>query len=372
MTRIYRVEITYYDNRQGGILKMSNKNKNTVRNSTQDAYHSFLESLKGKEVTIYRGGPESKSGVLLDVQSDFVTVLAQNNNNNNNKNNNQNNAQNNAQNNNNNQNNNQNQSTVVYYNISHIASISENSVNNSTLNLQQQSTETEMPEFVQSDSFTGVVEQLEGKYVQINQGGPESKKGQVLGVVEDFIVLFTEDDGVVYFNVQHIKSIAEYNQNNQNQNQNNGNAQMTQTVVPEFEQVSSFHELFGRMAHKWIAINRGGPEAMEGILVENAGGHYTLINNQEVMRINPYHIKSISSGPKGALKQQNQNNQQNQQQDQNQQQQQQQQQNTEATAESNQNNKSEDKNKSNSKNGNSRRASREKVVKTIDYVWKSN
>lgn len=368
MTRIYRVEITYYDNRQGGILKMSNKNKNSLRNSTQEAYQSFLESLKGKEVTIYRGGPESKSGVLLDVQSDFVTVYAQNNNNNNNKNNNQNNAQNN---NNNNQNNNQNQKNVVYYNISHIASISENSVNNSTLNLQQATTESETPEFVQAESFIGVAEQLEGKYVQINQGGPESKKGLVLGNVEDFIVLFTEDDGIVYFNVQHIKSIAENNQNNQNQNQNNGNVQNTQTVIPEFEHVNSFHELFGRMAHKWIAINRGGPEAMEGILVENAGGHYTLINNQEVMRINPYHIKSISSGPKGALKQQNQNNQQDQNQNDNQNQQQNT--NTEVTAQSNQNeNKSEDKNKSNSKSGSSRRASKEKVVKTIDYVWKSN
>jgi spore coat protein B len=304
-------------------------------------------------------------------------VYAQNNNNNNNNNNdkNKNNNQNNAQNNNNNnQNNNQNQKSVVYYNISHIASISENSVNNSTLNLQQTTTESETPEFVQAESFTGVVEQLEGKYVQINQGGPESKKGLVLGNVEDFIVIFTEDDGVVYFNVQHIKSIAENNQNqNQNQNQNNGNVQMTQTVVPEYEKVNSFHELFGRMAHKWIAINRGGPEAMEGILVENAGGHYTLINNQEVMRINPYHIKSISSGPKGALKQQNQNNQQDQNQNQNQNQNENQQQNTEATAQSNQNeNKSEDKNKSNSKSGSSRRASKEKVVKTIDYVWKSN
>ncbi|MHC0037068.1 spore coat protein [Pseudoneobacillus sp. C159] len=327
----------------------------------RDQYHSFLESLVGKEVKIYRGGPESKSGILLDVQADFVTVYAQNNNNNNNNNNDQNNAQNNGQNNNNNQN------TVVYYNIRHIASISENSVNNSTLNLQQQLYQQE-PEFVQAESFTGVVAQLEGKYVQINQGGPESKKGQVLGVVDDYIVLFTEDDGVVYFNVQHIKSIAEYNQNNQNQNQN-GNYQMTQTIIPEYETVDSFHGIFSKMAHKWIAINRGGPEAMEGILVEHAGGHYTLINNQEVMRINPYHIKSISSGPKGALKQQNQNNQQNQQQNQNNQQ------NTEATAQqSNENkNKSEDKNKSESRKGSSRRNnSREKVVKTIDYVWKSN
>ena len=55
------------------------------------------------------------------------------------------------------------------------------------------------------------------------------------------------------------------------------------------------------MEHKWVSINRGGPEAMEGVLVENAGGHYTLVSNEEVLRIHPYHIRSISSGPKGSL-----------------------------------------------------------------------
>ena len=48
------------------------------QNST-DSYHAFLESLKGKVVTIYRGGPESKTGRLLDVQSDYITLCAQDN-----------------------------------------------------------------------------------------------------------------------------------------------------------------------------------------------------------------------------------------------------------------------------------------------------
>lgn len=318
------------------------------KNPTSDPYHSFLQSLKGKQVTIYRGGPESKSGVLLDVQQDYVTVYAQNNNNNNNN-------QNNAQNNNNNQNN---QNTVVYYNIRHIASISENSVNNSTLNLQQQLS-TENPEFVQADSFTGVARHLKDKYIQINQGGPEKKTGLVLDVVDDYVVLFAEDDGVVYFNVNHVKSISEYNQNN-NQNEDGEDNTQNQMVLPEFEKTATFHDLFGRMAHKWIAINRGGPEAMEGILVENAGGHYTLINNQEVMRINPYHIKSISSGPKGALKQNNQNNQQDNEEQKN------------AEAENcSKDNHSEKTTSSSSRSTYSRRTHRERVVKSIDYVWRA-
>ncbi|MBE3570577.1 MAG: hypothetical protein IMW92_10825 [Bacillales bacterium] len=57
--------------------------------------------------------------------------------------------------------------------------------------------------------------------------------------------------------------------------------------------------------YKWVLINRQGPDALEGILVENAGGLFTIINNQEIMRINPFHIKSFSIGPKADKKEEN-------------------------------------------------------------------
>ena len=63
-----------------------------------------------------------------------------------------------------------------------------------------------------------------------------------------------------------------------------------------------FHGIFKRLIHKWVSINRGGPEAVEGILVDNSDYHYTLVKDKEVLRIYPFHIKSISEGAKGAAK----------------------------------------------------------------------
>ncbi|MGG5252849.1 hypothetical protein ACQYAD_05050 [Neobacillus sp. SM06] len=59
---------------------MENKKVNSTDHSSHlDSYHSFLQSLIGEEVQVYKGGPECKMGKLLDVQSDYICVYAQNN-----------------------------------------------------------------------------------------------------------------------------------------------------------------------------------------------------------------------------------------------------------------------------------------------------
>ncbi len=349
---------------------MENKKGTTPEHSSHlDSYHSFLQSLVGEEVQVYKGGPECKMGKLLDVQSDYICVHAQNNNNNNNNSENQNQNQ-----------NNQNQTTVVYYRTEHLQSISENTKNNSMPRYQGQE-ETEVV-FHTGGNFSELVEQMVGSYVQVNQGGPESKTGYLVDIAGNYMALLTDDDGVVYYNIHHIKSISEYNQNNQDQNQNSNQA----VSIPDYFKADDFHQLFGQMSHKWVAINRGGPQALEGVLVQSAGGHYTLINNDEVLRINPFHIKSISCGPKGALKQNNNNS--NQQQDgQSNQNVQNANNQTVSGDESSSSSESSDFRRSRSSQrssgrkhssgrkrsstGRSHRRShpREKVVKTYDYIW---
>ena len=49
-----------------------------------------------------------------------------------------------------------------------------------------------------------------------------------------------------------------------------------------FSKVSYFSDVFKELEHKWVTINRGGPEAMEGVLVEKSGGFYTLITDHAV------------------------------------------------------------------------------------------
>lgn len=330
----------------------------STHSSNLDSYHSFLRSLVGEEVQVYKGGPEAKLGKLLDVQADYICVCTQNNNNSNNTNQNQQQQQ----------QQNQKQDAVIYYRTEHLQSISENTKNNSMPRFQNH--QEEAIAFHSGENFLVLVQQLVGTNVQINQGGPESKKGHLLDISGNYMALLTEDDGVVYFNIHHIKSISRNNQNDEN---NDGQ----ELSIPDYFSADDFHQLFGQMSHKWVSINRGGPQALEGVLVQSAGGHYTLINNDEVLRINPYHIKSISCGPKGAMKQKNNNSNQQQSNQANQNNQNETNQNQyddessfDSRSSGGRTNRSSDRRSSSSSSRNrSRSYAREKVVKTYDYIW---
>jgi spore coat protein B len=314
--------------------------------------NAYLKSLVGKKVKVYRGGPESCEGRLLDVQSDYVALMPEKSNNNA-----------------------KNDNAIIYYNLRHVQSVSENlkansvesnlkhvesivqsineniysnlrhvqsisenlisnlkHVQNISKNSEANSVESNLkhvlgisenskansvewsitfdnhPELVSADNFTELLKKFTGSMVKVNQGGPESKKGIVTVVADDYMGLLTEDDGIVFYNTTHVKSVSVQNiSQNIEQSTPLSNSPIFDDIHAQY-----FDELFDYFAYKWVSINRGGPEASEGILVQEEGEHFTLVNNDEVIRIYPYHIKSISIGSKGFLKQQQQ--QQNQQQ----------------------------------------------------------
>jgi spore coat protein B len=244
-------------------------------------YHEFLVPLIGKNVTVYRGGPESKTGKLIDVQSDYLALSVEN----------------------------QQEVSVVYYCLHHVQSISENAKINS-IQRRQSSSNEKQANVVQSLHFHGLLGELVNSYIKVNQGGPEAKQGKIVDITDDYIVLLTEDDGIVFYNIQHIKSIGVQINNEVEGNETNKENKRHEAVkmTEENEKVSyvhaqNFYYLFNDLKNTWVSINRGGPEAIEGILVPGAGGYYTLVNSDEVIRLNPNHIKSISCGPKGVFKQ---------------------------------------------------------------------
>ncbi|CAG9623707.1 spore coat protein CotH [Sutcliffiella rhizosphaerae] len=244
-------------------------------------FYDFLESLLGLSVTIYRGGPESRTGTLLDYKDDYLTLHAQDKKNNN--------------------------RSIIYYQLKHIKSISEDSKINS---VQTTALEDMKEEFYQGQDFIDLLDQLIEQKVQINQGGPEAKKGTLIAISQDHLVLFTSDDGVIYINVQHIKSISLQEKREDSKDATTEKSievsSKEDTELFHYIEATDFHSLFENLTNKWVSINRGGPEAMEGVLVENAGGYYTLVSNQEILRIHPFHVRSINSGPKGAFIQRNQ------------------------------------------------------------------
>ena len=224
---------------------------------------SYFDFLIGKMVTIFKGGPESRSGKLLDVQCDYLTLYTPN-------------------------------KAVIYYQFEHVKSISEDIRSNSTQHLPS---DKEKVDYISEKNFNALLSKLENEVIQINQGGPERRHGILLAVRCDFLILLTEDDGVVYVKLHHIKSVSK---TGRPEDKKDGKKT---SKYPVFSKASNFSAVFKEMEHKWVTINRGGPEAMEGVLVEKSGGFYTLISDHAVLRIHPFHIRSVNSGPKGSMKQ---------------------------------------------------------------------
>ncbi|NHH94272.1 hypothetical protein GOICGAJE_02823 [Bacillus sp. MB95] len=278
--------------------KSSQKRSRNIQ-TPDKGYSSHFKPLKGRVVTVYRGGPESKTGYLVDVQSDYLILAVESNDNNNGENNNQ-----------NNQNNNQAEYTLVYYHLAHVKSITEDTMSNSAQTFTGISADLEL---YRGKTFAGTLSLMKTKYVQVNQGGPEKKAGQLLDVLGSFesayIVLLTEDDGVIYINTEHVKSVSEYQNNNGDQTTQSAN-ELLVSQEPEYMKSKTFNDLFAHLSHKWVSINNGGPEAVEGVLVQSRNGTFTLVQNNQVLRLQPRHVKTICVGAKGAFKQ-NDNNQNN-------------------------------------------------------------
>ena len=46
------------------------------------------------------------------------------------------------------------------------------------------------------------------KEVKVDRGGPESRVGKLMYVKDDHFCLLAADDGIIYYNTQHIKSLT--------------------------------------------------------------------------------------------------------------------------------------------------------------------
>jgi spore coat protein B len=131
---------------------------------------------------------------------------------------------------------------------------------------------------------------LVGKEVRINRGGPDSKVGTLLEVKSDYLALLTKEDGIVYYQLQHIKSITTFSDGGKTSHECSADAKLIK--------VDSFHKLLEKTELKSVQINRGGPEKVEGIVCKVTDKTIILIHNKEIIRVSIFHIKNISIGKK--------------------------------------------------------------------------
>ena len=129
------------------------------------------------------------------------------------------------------------------------------------------------------------------KVIKVDRGGPESRIGMLLAAEEDHVIVLTEDEGVIYYKTQHIKSIT-YNAKNELQ---------FGIEIPEdfeFTKAPNFKGVLDNLKYRWVKVNRGGPEMLEGILDDVSDEYAIIISNEEIIRLSMYHIRNISYGLK--------------------------------------------------------------------------
>lgn len=54
---------------------------------------------------------------------------------------------------------------------------------------------------------------LIGSFVRVNRGGPESQKGTIISVCQDYFVLKNEKGELYYYQLKHLKSITKMRKN---------------------------------------------------------------------------------------------------------------------------------------------------------------
>ncbi|MDZ4625722.1 spore coat protein [Bacillus cereus] len=125
---------------------------------------------------------------------------------------------------------------------------------------------------------------LIGSFVRVNRGGPESQKGTIISVCQDYFVLKNEKGELYYYQLKHLKSITK-------------NAKECGSSDCEWEDCAcaeDFEALLESFKYCWVKINRGGPEKVEGILQDVSCDFVTLIVKEEIILIAIKHIKSVN------------------------------------------------------------------------------
>ncbi|MVP02455.1 hypothetical protein [Paenibacillus lutrae] len=127
----------------------------------------------------------------------------------------------------------------------------------------------------------GYATKLIGEEVKVNRGGPDSITGKLIHVHSDYLTVQT-NEGVVYINASHVKSVTE------------GGSSNVYAENPKSISAYDFYDLLKKFHQKFVQINRGGPEKIEGVIVEVRKDYVVLVVKNEVVRISVFHIKSIS------------------------------------------------------------------------------
>lgn len=134
-----------------------------------------------------------------------------------------------------------------------------------------------------------------GMNVRINRGGPESLDGRLIGVQKGYVVL-RNSTGTVYVNSSHVRSVTDL--------PTQSSRGMSQA---QFIKADGFNGVLQALTRKFVQINWGGPEKIEGFIAQVGNQSLMLVVGPELVQIPLYHIKTVktagiyaSGGSKGS------------------------------------------------------------------------
>ncbi|WP_236292377.1 spore coat protein [Paenibacillus allorhizoplanae] len=133
-----------------------------------------------------------------------------------------------------------------------------------------------------------------GKQVRLDRGGPESRQGEIVAVGFDYVGIYNEKDGLIYYNTSHLKSMTV---NTKDTMEYLLTAQPNATPLKIME-ADNFIGLLKGMKNLWCQVNRGGHESVQGVLADANDDYITMVVNHELVTIFNFHIKSMSYGVK--------------------------------------------------------------------------
>ncbi|MGW6381007.1 hypothetical protein, partial [Peribacillus butanolivorans] len=206
----------------------------------------YLEALKGKFVKVFKGGPDSREGKLLEVKDDYIVLQTADN-------------------------------QLVYYASKYLKMV---------IGQAKKSGVDVLPvdeARVFPNTYLGLLETLVASSIKVNGGGPESKIGRVLDAKEEFLVLSTEKDGLVVFPFSNVKNVTIL--------ESQSNDDLSEIT---FSGAITLNDVLSLLNHNWVSINTGGPEKVGGVLVEVADEHVIVVKNEEIFYVTTEQIKVLS------------------------------------------------------------------------------
>jgi spore coat protein B len=248
---------------------------------------SYFDTLVDRVIQIYKGGPESNTGTLMGVKDDYVVLQTVD-------------------------------GEIIFYALEHIKSIVENSqARFNTLlktDLESDTTETEKV-YPEASNFSDLASNFKNQMVRINRGGPEAKIGTLLEVKGDFLILFTNENGLIFYNKHHIKSLSAVIEKTEDtaatgegteankpsteakaEDSTEQNTQQIDSLMTIYANIAAdnFNDLLKNVKYTWVKLNQGGPESVEGLLVDINEEQLLLAVNNNILRIPIYHLKNFS------------------------------------------------------------------------------